>query len=202
MREVELPCYICVLDFEASCWNNKEHPRTEMEIIEFPSILYYLDKNGAKKVDEFHEYVKPTFHPKLSSFCTELTGITQDMVNKGDLFATIYERHHKWLVNNMTDSNNVYFLTCGGWDLNTQLPQELKKKRLPHYNEYKKFINIKKEFTSFTNVTNCGMMGMLHQLDLEHEGRHHSGIDDTRNIAKIFLHLVNNGYKKFHYFTV
>ena len=29
------------------------------------------------KVDEFHSYVKPVLNPKLSEFCTQLTGITQ-----------------------------------------------------------------------------------------------------------------------------
>jgi 3'-5' exoribonuclease 1 len=28
-------------------------------------------------VDEFHSFVKPTWRPKLSAFCTELTGIKQ-----------------------------------------------------------------------------------------------------------------------------
>lgn len=28
-------------------------------------------------VDEFHSFVKPTWKPKLSAFCTELTGISQ-----------------------------------------------------------------------------------------------------------------------------
>ena len=29
------------------------------------------------QVDEFHSFVKPNWNPQLSSFCTELTGITQ-----------------------------------------------------------------------------------------------------------------------------
>jgi inhibitor of KinA sporulation pathway (predicted exonuclease) len=27
----------------------------------------------------FQQYVRPTVHPRLTDFCTELTGITQDM---------------------------------------------------------------------------------------------------------------------------
>ena len=34
-------------------------------------------------VSEFHEYVMPVEHPKLSSFCTELTGIRQQQVDDG-----------------------------------------------------------------------------------------------------------------------
>ena len=34
-------------------------------------------------VSEFHEYVMPVEHPKLSSFCAELTGIRQQQVDDG-----------------------------------------------------------------------------------------------------------------------
>lgn len=37
------------------------------------------------------------------------------------------------------------------------------------------------------------MMGMLQGLGVQHEGRHHSGIDDCRNIAKLMCELVRKG---------
>ena len=39
-----------------------------------------------------------------------------------------------------------------------------------------------------------GMEQMLEALDLELVGRHHSGIDDARNIAKIVLKLIECGF--------
>src|SRR5689334_525374 len=33
--------------------------------------------------DYFHCYVRPQVHPKLTAFCTQLTGITQETVDKG-----------------------------------------------------------------------------------------------------------------------
>jgi len=197
----KLPCYICVLDFEATCWKNNEHPRSEMEIIEFPSVLYHLNNDKVQKISEFHEYVKPTLHPNLSKFCIELTGITQNTVDKGDTFNNVYERHHQWLIQNMNGNDDIYFLTCGAWDLKTQLPNEIYNKKITHYNEYKKYINIKTDFLVFTKNTSrtLGMSEMLRKLKIRLEGRHHSGIDDTRNIAKIFLHLFNHGYKQFHF---
>ena len=38
----------------------------------------------------------------------------------------------------------------------------------------------------------AGMMQMLQELGLKHEGHHHSGIDDCKNIARILRHLVTN----------
>jgi hypothetical protein len=39
-----------------------------------------------------------------------------------------------------------------------------------------------------------GMAGMLESLGLKLEGRHHSGIDDSNNIARIVTKLVGNGW--------
>lgn len=35
-----------------------------------------------------------------------------------------------------------------------------------------------------------GMMGMLKHFNIDHEGRHHSGIDDVKNICAIALKLL------------
>ena len=66
--------YLLVLDFEATC-GESGFPRHEMEIIEFPTIVYDLEEK--KEVGRFHEYVRPVVRPQLTEFCTELTGIAQ-----------------------------------------------------------------------------------------------------------------------------
>ena len=38
-----------------------------------------------------------------------------------------------------------------------------------------------------------GMMGMLKALNIEHEGKHHSGIDDVKNICSICIELIKRG---------
>ena len=38
------------------------------------------------------------------------------------------------------------------------------------------------------------MADMLDSVGLKLEGRHHSGIDDARNIAKVCIKLVENGF--------
>jgi len=69
--------YICILDFEANCM--KKGVPEPQEIVEFPVLL--VDASTGDVRDTFHRYVKPDVHPKISEFCTELTGITRDMVN-------------------------------------------------------------------------------------------------------------------------
>jgi inhibitor of KinA sporulation pathway (predicted exonuclease) len=52
--------FICILDFEVTCFDNDEVPRNKMGIIEFPSILYKIDtsNNSYEYISEFHKYVK------------------------------------------------------------------------------------------------------------------------------------------------
>jgi len=38
-----------------------------------------------------------------------------------------------------------------------------------------------------------GMDGMLNFLNLSLDGKHHSGIDDCKNIAKIFIKMWEDG---------
>lgn len=39
---------------------------------------------------------------------------------------------------------------------------------------------------------------MLSALKIQHEGKHHSGIDDVRNICKVCIGLINNLGVKFN----
>lgn len=45
-----------------------------------------LDMWTLEIVDEFQSFVRPTWKPKLSAFCTELTGITQVGLATPDLW--------------------------------------------------------------------------------------------------------------------
>ena len=71
--------YLCILDFEATCESsaskNSTWDRKKQEIIELPMLVYNIE---ARKVDAtFHEYIKPELQPRLTRFCTDLTGIEQ-----------------------------------------------------------------------------------------------------------------------------
>ena len=77
--------YILVLDFEATC-DDKE--KISQEIIEFPILM--VDTKFFEIQSTFHQYVEPQINKKLSEFCTNLTGITNDMVTgKPNLAQTI-----------------------------------------------------------------------------------------------------------------
>eukprot|EP00483_Globobulimina_turgida_P012960 UN12984 len=47
----------------------------------------------------------------------------------------------------------------------------------------------------------CGMMGMLEALNIKHTGKHHSGIDDVKNICKIVVALLKRNKNIFFDYT-
>lgn len=67
-------CIMAVLDFEATCAGDMSK-FSPQEIIEFPVVLINASKKSV--IGVFHSYCKPVIHPKLTLFCTHLTGVTQ-----------------------------------------------------------------------------------------------------------------------------
>ncbi len=186
--------YYCVLDFEATCWEGERRPT--QEIIEFPSVLIRVDtfRRSLTQIGEFHQYVRPVIHPELSEFCTSLTGITQDQVSSAKPIEEVYEEHHRWLQSNVEEGAPCHIVTCGNWDLATMLPMEIANKGLHRRHVYSHFINIKYEFERFYHRRVGSMPQMLEKCGLELQGRHHSGIDDTRNISRVLLKMLEDGY--------
>ena len=104
-----------MLDFEATCLE-KQKPQPCSEIIEFPVVV--VSTHQGKVVHEFHHYVKPSFNPELSPFCTELTGITQQTVDQGKPIEYVLAELDKMIKDRKElQPGNFTFVTCGDWDL-------------------------------------------------------------------------------------
>ncbi|KAJ1567893.1 hypothetical protein HK096_008275 [Nowakowskiella sp. JEL0078] len=186
--------YILVLDFEATCDNNKSFG--PQEIIEFPIVVIDLKSNAI--IAEFHEYVRPITNPGLTEFCTQLTGIEQITVDCANTFSEVFAQVQEFLqVNSFTTSNSI-FLTCGDWDLETMLPAQLQLSKIPSSSIFSQWINLKVPFMNVfpeqKKTRLFGMVTMLNKSGIKLIGRHHSGIDDTRNIASIARELVRLGH--------
>ena len=196
--------YLLILDFEATCdVINRPNPQ---EIIEFPTLLYNVENRVIE--DSFHYYIKPNVHTKLSQFCTRLTGITQEQIdNDGIQLKDALQRHNMWLqeanlipqhkkenCSRHDEIHSFVYLICGDWDLKTCLPSQLEHMNEKVPNHFMKWLNVKKEFAKLYNRKVGGMVDMLNELELELEGRHHSGIDDCHNIARICTKMLENGW--------
>jgi len=162
-----------ILDLEATC---KENDQTfENEIIEIGAVKV---NDKLETTDEFSAFLKPVINPILTQFCTKLTTITQSDVNGA--------KNPKQIIQDFINWCDKDYLLCswGFYD----------KKQFRHDCYYhglntrwlNNHISLKHQFAEIKNVRPCGMGKALNMLKLPLEGTHHRGIDDTRNISKIF----------------
>ncbi|XP_026670414.1 26S proteasome non-ATPase regulatory subunit 6 [Ceratina calcarata] len=179
--------YLLVLDFESTC---KRYEQIEpQEIIEFPCAA--VSTSSWQIENLFHQYVKPRAHPVLTSFCTELTGIIQGMVEDQPHFPEVFEKFQDWLDENnyFKDGNDCAFLTCGDWDLKMMLPKQCELVDIPVPHRFKRWINLKGAFCDSADYYPRNLVDMLSHLKLPLEGRLHSGIDDVKNMVRIIQTL-------------
>ncbi|CAH8652708.1 unnamed protein product [Heterobilharzia americana] len=183
--------YFMVLDFEATCERDKKIEAPE--IIEFPVLM--VNPSTFRIEANFHQYVKPTVNPQLSDFCTELTGIIQDMVEDQPDLPTVLKMFDSFLreKNLNVHPSKFAFVTCGDWDLKTMLPVQCKQLGIDVPDYFKQWINLKQVYCDVMGQFPQSMMSMLSDLKLKHVGRHHSGIDDCTNIANILCELIRKG---------
>lgn len=180
---------LVVLDFEATCQEGE--PPDPQEIIEFPSVLVSLSERAI--LAEHESFVRPLAHPTLSAFCTELTAIRQEDVDGAPAFPEAFDAHQAWLASQGLLESTFAFVTCGEWDLRSMLPRQCATSGLVIPPAYRRWINVKTIFQRTLQKKPGGMPSMLSALGLELEGRHHRGIDDCRNIARIVLALHERG---------
>ncbi|NXT43025.1 ERI2 exoribonuclease, partial [Pelecanoides urinatrix] len=197
--------YLIVVDFEATCW--RDAGRRSPEIIEFPAVL--LNTSTGEIESEFHTYVQPQEHPILSEFCTELTGITQNQVDEGVPLSICLSQFLKWIQkiekekkiifssdipsHSTSEAKPCTFVTWTDWDLGVCLQYECKRKQLRKPDILNSWIDLKATYRAFYNRKPKGLNGALQDLGMAFAGREHSGLDDSRNTARLAWRLICDG---------
>ena len=88
-----------VFDLEVTAWEgslerNWSDPDEEPEIIQIGAVVIRKDKGQWKLCGKFSRYVKPNRRPQLSQYIKDLTGITQQIIDKcADSFETAICSH-------------------------------------------------------------------------------------------------------------
>uniref|UniRef100_U3J7Q5 ERI1 exoribonuclease 2 n=1 Tax=Anas platyrhynchos platyrhynchos TaxID=8840 RepID=U3J7Q5_ANAPP len=197
--------HLVVVDLEATCWRGER--RHSPEIIEFPAVL--LNTATGEIEAEFHTYVQPQEHPVLSEFCTELTGITQNQVDEGVPLNICLSQFLKWIQkiqqekkivfssdtpsNSISEAKPCTFVTWTDWDLGVCLQYECKRKQLRKPDILNSWIDLKATYKAFYNRKPKGLNGALQDLGLTFVGREHSGLDDSRNTARLAWRMICDG---------
>ncbi|XP_077992732.1 3'-5' exoribonuclease 1-like [Glandiceps talaboti] len=183
--------YLLVIDFEATCERDNTDDYLH-EIIEFPVVM--LNAKTLKVDGEFHSFCKPILHPKLSSFCTELTGITQEQVESSATFSVVFQKFEEWLKEKRLGTEYSFaIVTHGPWDIICFLHVQCALSEIPFPDYAKKYINIRNMYSNFYKTRRLKISQMLEQLGMSFHGREHSGLADSRNIKRILVKLMKDG---------
>lgn len=161
-------CSICFLDFETTGLN----PETD-EIIEYAIRKYENDTNT-------NNFVKPNFM-NISEKITEITGITQDIVNKNGITQKeACEDIEKFLIHN----NIIYVIAHNGHRFDYLFLKNLFKRNnkiLPDIN-YVDSIHIFKEIVKLDSYS---QKSLCEKYEIVQENAHRAigDVDDLRNIC-------------------
>ena len=168
-----------IFDLEATCWRDRNNGKKN-EIIEIGALK--IDETG-QIIDSFEAFIKPVGNPILSEFCTELTTITQDQVDQAPEFPQVIQQFKDWIGVGRED----YLLCSWGFYDKKQIRSDCEM----HGLEYRwafQHISVKHQHGKLRELQKP--LGLGQAIDLEEmtfTGTAHRGIDDARNIAKIFI---------------
>jgi inhibitor of KinA sporulation pathway (predicted exonuclease) len=173
--------YYLVVDLEATCDDGGAVPRDQTEIIEIGAVL--VQGKTLRTVAEFMTFVRPIVHPTLTAFCTQLTTITQDMVDPAPGFPEAAARLGAF-------GQGALFCSWGNYDRN-QLARDAQLHGIApplgpdHWNLKEAFMH-----AIGTRRRGIGAHEALGKLGIAPTGTHHRGIDDARNIARLLPYLL------------
>lgn len=89
--------------------------------------------------------------------------------------------------------NIIFNIVFRPWDMSRflQMQCNFSKIHFPHWG--KKWINIRKAYSSYYSCKRMNLEEMLINLGLKFQGTQHCGLHDSRNIARIAIQLLNDG---------
>lgn len=160
---------VTVVDLEATCWENNydKNLQYDQEIIEIGVVSL---NQYERKVERYDSYlVKPIYSDKLSPFCKDLTGITQEEVDQGGTLAEALDDIYK-------NYSTRVMASWGSWDV----------KRLRWDCENKGVYNPFNRSTCKTRINVaqllCMMKGFKNRKGLK-KGMYHTGVvwEDVMN---------------------
>lgn len=167
---------VVLFDLEATCDDKSLVFNFDNETIEIGAVKIV----DYEIVGEFSTFIKPR-DTVITPFCTELTTITDADVNDAPDFLTVAHELGQFV-------GNAKILSWGNYDRN-QLIKDFERHNAVPPKWLQRHINFKAEFAQYKGVGLCGMKRALAYFNIPLEGTHHRGIDDARNITKIYLQV-------------
>jgi len=184
---------VVVVDLEATCWFPRNaNGGQKAEIIEIGIAKLHLEGRGyeVEKVESI--YVQPRYST-VSEFCTELTGITQAQLDReGVPFEQALERlrDHCLGPNYLHRGGPLLYswASYGEWDRDI-LERQCQSFGV-RYPMSRTHFNIKALLNLLRGDKHVGLSKAVKSFGMEFEGKHHSGVDDAVNAARVLGEMV------------
>ncbi len=177
-----------VVDLEATCADDGSITAEEMEIIEIGAC--WATASGVV-LQRFQHFVRPLQRPTLTSFCTSLTGISQQDVDQAPLFPVAAQALREFI--GETSSPGAIWMSWGAYDLK-QVTRDSQRHGIaspldmPHQNAKRMFAKAQRIGKEVGMAKACA----LAHIDME--GQHHRGLDDAINIGKLMPWILGNAH--------
>jgi inhibitor of KinA sporulation pathway (predicted exonuclease) len=163
-----------LFDLEATCGENIEEK--DREIIQIGAVKY---NHELKETGRFSIFVKPYKNPILTEYCTNLTKITQEMVDNAIDRGTAIEEFKEWA--NLRSEYSV-LISWGGYD-----KRELTK--IQSHNEYlENFADLKNIYQKIRKTKRgTGLDKAMRIEGFSFEGEQHNALTDSIAMSRIFV---------------
>ncbi|MFK7982147.1 MAG: exonuclease domain-containing protein [Saprospiraceae bacterium] len=167
-----------IYDLEATCWLGRP-PGYVQEVIEIGAVKM----NGYGEItDKFCRFIRPVVNPTLSSFCRELTSITQQQVNRASKFESVVEDFQDWI-----DIFEENYLLCSWGNFDRVALERDCERHDMDFDWLSEHINVKKQYQEIKGLTNPrGLRKAVEKEGFDFTGTPHRGISDAENLAKVF----------------
>lgn len=175
---------IIVIDLEATCWGNDVPPEGSRTDILAVGICTLQVETG-EITDKTLWYVIPE-RSEISDFCTELTGITPELIREQGLtLSEVCER-----IRTLYEPEKRMWAGYGSFD-RIQLESQCREMNIP-FPMGDTYLNIMPLFCAKQKVP--GMRGLrraLRMLNEPFEGVQHNAADDAYNAAKVLRSILD-----------
>jgi inhibitor of KinA sporulation pathway (predicted exonuclease) len=176
---------IVVIDVEATCWKKGVFSRKK-ETIEIGAVLMRAERPHSEHEQwpEFQTFVKPLKLPRLSTFCRELTGISQEDVDAAPSFPEALQSFLEWA----QPLEQIVLASWSHFDV-WQLDLDLENHKLPKLAF--PFLDVKKltaQILGGKNFEDTARELVPDSIDMPR----HSAIADARRTARILHRLLHH----------
>ena len=173
-----------ILDLEWTAWEGSVErgwsgPDEEIEIVQF-GMAVYADTAAIEEVDSLEVLVRPQINPDLSDYFTQLTGITQEDVDReGIAFPDALGRGSDFLGNSIDtihcfgSDGNVLHINCDLMGIAPPFPLDL-------------FNSVRKDVAEFLGLAEHGVASsdLPELMGFDVPGQAHTALADVRCIAE------------------